>query len=293
MNTLASAFIELQKALASVHLGQGTTEIADEAAWLLLGTLQLPLDTDLSDPTIAQQPLDHEHIAALSTQLQRRVQQRIPTAYLLQEAWLQGFSFYIDPRSIIPRSLIAEPLMQGLIDSFMPQAPQYALDLCTGNGSLAILMALAWPSIPFIDAADCSSDALDIARINIDKYQLNKRITCYQGDSWKALDPHRRYDLVLCNPPYVNSMSMQQLPPEFCQEPTLALAGGDDGMDFIRPMLKAAQHHLSDQGILVLEIGHEYKHFLNAFPQLPLIGLPTSSGDDLVLLLQASDLALL
>ena len=187
---------------------------------------------------------------------------------------------------IVPRSLIAEPLAHpeyvGSIDAWLGDHTQRVLDLCTGNGSLAVLAAMAWPEVT-VDAADLSADALAVARLNIDRHHLADRITLLQGDGLAAV-AGRRYDLILCNPPYVNSTSMAALPAEFNAEPRLALAGGTDGMDFIRNLLQQAPDHLSPDGVLVLEIGHERPHFEAAFPTLDVVWLPTSAGDDQVLL---------
>jgi len=221
------------------------------------------------------------------TLLQQRIDQRLPSAYLTREAWLQGVDFYIDERSIVPRSLIAEVLALQSIDLFLSPAPQRILDLCTGNGSLAVLAAMAYPDAQ-VEGSDISTDALAVARINGERHGLSHRI------EWRAVaglaPPLGQYDLILCNPPYVNEHSMQQLPPEFLAEPRLALAGGHDGMDFIRPLLAGAHQHLSPQGVLVLEIGHEREHFDAAFPWLSPIGLSTSAGDDQVLLLDQQQL---
>jgi len=194
--------------------------------------------------------------------------------------------FTVDPRVIVPRSLIAEPLAEGSIDAWLSDRTQRVLDLCTGNGSLAVLAAMAWPDVT-VDAADLSADALAVARLNVDRHHLADRITLLQGDGLAAV-AGRRYDLILCNPPYVNRASMAALPAEFRAEPALALdgnaAGSDDGMDFIRNLLLQAPDHLSPEGVLVLEIGHERPHFEAAFPTLDVVWLPTSAGDDQVLL---------
>ena len=291
MKTLGQAFEQVQHALqaSGVNLGQGTLDVVDEAAWLTLGSLNLPIDTDLNDSKHRSFPLSEDQQQHLLQLLNQRTVDRIPTAYLLKQAWLQGVDFYVDARTIIPRSLIAEPLAEGIIDAWMTDEPQYALDLCTGNGSLAVLMAMAWPHVQ-VDAADLSPDALDVARINVERHGLEERIELHQGDSWSALPADRRYDVVFCNPPYVNSQSMQTLPAEFLAEPTLALAGGSDGMDFIRPMLKQARSHLQPHGVLVLEIGHERNYFETNFPKLEPIWLNTSAGQDQVLLLTAKAL---
>jgi ribosomal protein L3 glutamine methyltransferase len=195
---------------------------------------------------------------------------------------LQGVPFYVDERVIIPRSLIAEALADCSIDPWLSDATQKVLDLCTGNGSLAVLAALAWPEVS-VDAADLSTDALAVARINVDRHGLAERITLIESDGLAACPGP--YDLIVCNPPYVNAASMAALPPEFRAEPELALAGGTDGMDFVRRLLADAPARLTDDGVLLLEIGHERPHFEAAFPHLEPVWLDTSAGDDQVLLL--------
>ena len=269
---------------SAVALGQGTLEMADEAAWLVLWRLGLPLDTD---PQMHTDPLSVEQIQSCLTLLQQRIDQRLPSAYLTREAWLQGVDFYVDERSIVPRSLIAEVLALQSIDHFLSPAPQRILDLCTGNGSLAVLAAMAYPDA-LIEGSDISTDALAVAHINAERHGLSDRIQWHAVAGLTA--PLGQFDLILCNPPYVNEHSMQQLPPEFLAEPRLALAGGHDGMDFVRPLLAGAHQHLSPHGVLVLEIGHERDHFDAAFPWLSPIGLSTSAGDDQVLLLDQQQL---
>lgn len=268
---------------AGVVYGHGTHNAFDEAAWLVLWQLGLPLDSALDgpesigsqQPTVAQQA----QVAALLTE---RIRTRKPAAYLTREAWLQGFAFYIDERAIVPRSLIAELLAGGAIDPWLSSATRKVLDLCTGNGSLAVLAALAYPEVR-IDACDISADALAVARINVDKHALQERIALFESDGLNGV--HGPYDLILCNPPYVNAQSMAALPPEYRAEPTLALAGGSDGMDFIRRLLQDAPQHMNEQAVLVIEIGNERAHFEAAFPQLEAVWLETSAGDDQVLLL--------
>ena len=284
--TLVELMAQASRLLQSsnVALGQGTLEMADEAAWLVLWRLGLPLDTD---PQMHADHLSEAQIQSCLALLKQRIDQRLPSAYLTREAWLQGIDFYVDERSIVPRSLIAEVLALQSIDHFLSPPPQRILDLCTGNGSLAVLAAMAYPDAT-IEGSDISTDALAVARINGERHGLSDRI------QWRAVAglaaPLGQYDLILCNPPYVNERSMQALPPEFLAEPRLALAGGHDGMDFVRPLLACAHRHLSPQGVLVLEIGNERDHFDAAFPWLSPIGLSTSAGDDQVLLLDQQQL---
>jgi len=258
---------------AGVSFGHGTTNAFDEAAWLVLWRLGLPLHA-LDEH--AQRELDADEQAAVQALVGQRIATRQPAAYLTGEAWLQGVPFTVDARCIVPRSLIAECLANGEIDVFLPDAIERVLDLCTGNGSLAVLAAMAWPEVQ-VDAADLSADALAVARVNVDRHGL-------------AAVAGRSYDLILCNPPYVNSASMAALPAEYRAEPELALAGGSDGMDFVRGLLRAAPHHLTEHAVLVLEIGHEREHFERAFPTLEVVWLPTSAGDDQVLLIPRASL---
>jgi ribosomal protein L3 glutamine methyltransferase len=264
---------------AGVSFGQGTTNAFDEAAWLVLWRLGLPLDALES---VADQPVDEIKAAGVDTLISQRIESRKPAAYLTGEAWLQGVPFTVDERAIVPRSLIAEVLNDGTLDAWLQAPPARVLDLCTGAGSLAVLAALRWP-IAAVDATDISTDALHLAQANVERHDLTDRITLHHADGFGPL--RDRYDLIVCNPPYVNALSMAALPPEFQAEPALALAGGDDGMDFIRPLLQQAASHLLPQGLLVLEIGHERELFDAAFPSLDVVGLPTSEGDDAVLLI--------
>jgi ribosomal protein L3 glutamine methyltransferase len=264
---------------AGVSFGHGTTNAFDEAVWLVLWRLGLPLD-DLDG--VAQRELRADELQAIDDLLGQRITCRRPAAYLTGEAWLQGVPFTIDERAIVPRSLIAELLADGTLDSWTGNDVRRVLDLCTGNGSLAVLAASAWPEAS-VDATDLCADALAVAALNVQRHGLGGRIRLRQGDGWAAAVG--AYDLVLCNPPYVNQEAMNALPPEYRAEPALALAGGADGMDFIRPLLAGAAAHLRPEGLLVLEIGHERAHFDAAFPKLDAVWLPTSAGDDQVLLL--------
>ena len=270
---------------AGVAFGHGTTNAFDEAVWLALWRLGLPLD-DLDG--VAGRVLAATEQQAIEALVTERIARRKPAAYLTREAWLQGVPFYVDERAIVPRSLIAEPLAEGLIDHWLGREPDHVLDLCTGNGSLATLAAMAWPQAQ-VDASDLSADALAVARINLERHHLAGRVRLHQGDGLAAVGGP--YDLILCNPPYVNAQSMAELPAEFRAEPALALAGGDDGMDFVRGLLRDAPARLAEGGVLVLEIGHERAHFERAFPTLDVVWLPTSAGDDHVLLLTREALA--
>jgi len=269
---------------AGVCFGHGTTNAFDESAWLVLWKLGLPLD---GLDGVADNALSPAQVDAVQALVEQRIASRKPAAYLTGEAWLQGVPFHVDERCIVPRSLIAEPLADGVLDTWLARPPARVLDLCTGNGSLAVLAALAWPDAR-IDATDLSADALAVAKLNVERHALGGRITLHQGDGLDAAP--RRYDLILCNPPYVNRRSMSQLPPEYRAEPALALDGGPDGMDFVRKLLRQAARHLLARAALVLEIGHEAEHFAAAFPALRPVWLPTSAGDDQVLLLTRESL---
>ena len=284
---IASAAAQFET--ATLAFGQGTLTAYDEAAWLLLWAAGLPLDTELDDAEFLQSPANTQPSAALVAKIEgliaARIEQRRPVAYLTGEAWLQGVPFYVDERCIIPRSLIAEIIADGSADAWLSPNTERVLDLCTGNGSLAVLAAMAWPEVSVL-ASDISADALAVAQINIDKHQLQTRISLQQGDGVSSLlQSGARFDLILCNPPYVNSDSMQALPAEFKNEPDLALAGGADGMDFVRPLLAALPALLNEDGVLILEIGHERAYFEAAFPQLAPVWLETSMGCEQVLLL--------
>jgi ribosomal protein L3 glutamine methyltransferase len=267
-----------------VSFGQGTLQAADEAAWLVLWKLGLPLDVDTDTLTDEVSAGSEQAVREL---LNHRIDSRRPLAYLTQEAWLQGVSFHVDERCLIPRSLIAEVLAEGSIDAWLNPQASTALDLCTGGGSLAVLVALAYPQL-HVQASDISADALAVAAINIERHGLQDRIHLSLSDGFQTTQGEM--DLIVCNPPYVNAQSMALLPPEFQAEPRLALAGGTEGMDFIQQLLLEAPQYMKDDGILVLEIGHEYEHFIKAFPSLEVIGLSTSAGDSQVLLISKAAL---
>jgi ribosomal protein L3 glutamine methyltransferase len=285
--TLFKVIDEMSARLASagVSFGHGTTNAFDEAAWLVLWQLGLPLDS-LDEHT--ERPVTDAEQAAAAALIERRIATRRPAAYLTGEAWLQGVPFSVDDRVIVPRSLIAEVIADGLIDPWLSDRTSGVLDLCTGNGSLAVLAAMAWPEV-HVDATDLSRDALAVAAINLTRHGLQGRIALHLGHGLAAV-AGRRFDLILCNPPYVNADAMAALPPEFRAEPALALAGGNDGMDFVRHLVRDAADAMSDDAVLVLEIGHGREHFERAFRRLEAVWLPTSAGDDQVLLLTREQL---
>jgi ribosomal protein L3 glutamine methyltransferase len=264
---------------AGVSFGHGTMNAFDEAAWLSLWALDLPLDALDAHETDVVDDAGRAKVEALVAD---RIATRKPAAYLTREAWLQGVPFYVDERAIVPRSFIAELLADATIDAWLSDQTSRVLDLCTGNGSLAVLAAMAWPDVA-VDAIDLSADALAVAAINVERHQLGDRIRLLQGDGLAlAQGP---YDLILCNPPYVNSTSMAALPHEYRAEPELALAGGADGMDFIRRLLSDAPAQMKPHAVLVLEIGNEREFFEAAFRRLESAWLETSAGEDQVLLL--------
>jgi ribosomal protein L3 glutamine methyltransferase len=269
--------------------GQGTTNAFDEAVWLVLWQLGLPLD-DLD--SVANQPVAQAQRAQVAMLLEARISTRKPAAYLTNEAWLMGVPFYVDERVIIPRSLIAELLVDESIDPWLGENTKRVLDLCTGNGSLAVLAAMTYPDVS-VDAADISADALAVARINVDRHQLAGRVTLIESDGLAACHGliNGGYDLILCNPPYVNAASMAALPAEFKAEPALALGGGTDGMDFIRSLFLTAAAQMNENAVLVLEIGNERDNFEHAFPRLEPLWFETSAGADQVMLITREQLA--
>ncbi len=275
---------------AQVGYGHGTTNAFDEAAWLVMWRLRLPIDA-LDEHE--QRAVSPDEQSQAQTLIDERIATRKPAAYLTKQAWLQGVPFYVDERAIVPRSFIAEVLADGSIDDWLSDRTHRVLDLCTGNGSLAVLAAMAYPDVT-VDGADISPDALAVARINVDRHGLQDRITLLQSDGLNQVNGP--YDLILCNPPYVNADSMGKLPPEYRAEPELALASGTDGMDFTRALFTALRtepdRFMSEDAVLVLEIGNERANFERAFPDLAVTWLPTSAGDDQLLLVTRDALLL-
>ena len=273
---------------ATLHYGHGAIDAHSEALWIVSKQLNL-------SPTEA---LDHLEVSLTSEQLltalavaDERISTRKPLAYILGEAWLMGVPFFCSEQSIVPRSWIAELIVDGSLEPWLP-ADGKALDLCTGNGSLAILLALSCPDI-HVSACDISMPALSVAAHNVDRHGLNSQVELLSGDLWNALpEPNEEnlFDLIICNPPYVNANSMNTLPAEYHAEPALALAGGDDGMDLIRRIIALAPDYLSERGAILIEIGNEYENFKRAFPQIPAIWMEVSAGEEQVLLIQAEDL---
>ena len=267
---------------SNLFFGHGSTSAYDEAAYLILSTLHLPLEQ--LDPFLDASLTDSECEQVLNI-ISRRIHDKIPAAYLTQEAWLGDYNFYVDERVIVPRSFIAElipsQLSPWIID---PNQIQSVLDLCTGSGCLAILLALSFEQAK-IDASDISSDALAVAQTNVTNYGLDDRIQLIQADLFTSIPKHR-YDLIISNPPYVNAESMATLPAEYRHEPNLALASGESGLDAARTILRNAKQYLADDGLLIVEIGHNRDRLEDAFPQTPFTWLETSAGDEFVFLLK-------
>ncbi|MEM5366108.1 50S ribosomal protein L3 N(5)-glutamine methyltransferase [Paraburkholderia azotifigens] len=271
---------------AGLAFGHGSSNAYDEAAYLVLHTLHLPID--LLEPFLDAR-LTQEEIESVLKVVERRAKDRVPAAYITQEAWMHGHRFHVDERVIVPRSFIGELLQDGLQPYVEdPEQVGAVLELCTGSGCLAILAAYAFPNAD-IDAVDLSPAALEVAARNVHEYQLEERIALFEGDLYAPL-PERRYDVIITNPPYVNADSMKALPPEYRHEPEMALAGGADGMDIVRRIIADARNWLTDDGVLVVEIGNERAHVEAAFGGLDLVWMSTSAGDDNVFLIQASDL---
>ena len=269
---------------AGVSFGHGTGNAFDEAAWLVTWAIGLPLD---ALETRGQRPVSLDDAAKAEALVGRRMTTRQPAAYLTGEAWLQNVPFTIDERAIVPRSYIAELLVDaeetGTLDAWLSERTRRVLDLCTGNGSLAVIAAMAFPEIE-VDASDISVPALEVARLNVARHGLGARIRVVESDLFAGLPGS--YDLILCNPPYVTDLSMAALPAEYRAEPALALAGGADGMDLVRRIVAEAPRHLSDDAVLVLEVGHERSAFEAAFPRLECAWLETSGGEDCVVLIE-------
>ena len=272
---------------AELSFGHGLANAYDEAAYLILHTLHLPLDH--LDPFLDAKLLPDE-LRDIFAMLEKRIRQRVPAAYLTREAWLGAHRFYVDERVIVPRSFIAELLPNGL-SPWLPDPLDVrgALDLCTGSGCLAILVADNYPNAA-VDAVDVSGDALEVALRNVNDYGFEEEIRLVKSDMFSALKGCR-YDLIVSNPPYVNVTSMAALPQEYRHEPQLALASGADGLDHVREILRAAPNHLEPNGILVVEIGHNRAALETAYPDLPFIWLDTASGAEFVFLLTQHDLA--
>jgi len=267
-----------------LHFGHGTHNASDEAAYLVLHVLKLPPDTPLG--AISAVPTARQ-IRRLDTLVGRRLAERVPVAYLTREAWLGPNRFYVDRRALVPRSYIAELLRDELVPWCVRPVKQ-ALDLCTGSGCLAILMALAFPRAR-IDASDLSRQTLAVARRNVDEYRMKNRIHLVRSDLFRAL-PCKRYDLIVSNPPYVTESTMRTLPAEYRVEPVRALAGGADGLDLVRQIMARAAEYLAPKGLLVCEIGNNRRALERAYPEVPFLWPETSAGIGHVFILDRDDL---
>lgn len=272
---------------AGLAFGHGFANAYDEAVYLMLHALHLPRDRLKSFLAAKLSAAERAELAALLT---RRIDERVPAAYLTHEAWLGDFRFYVDERVIVPRSFIAELLPDGLVAHIGgdPAAVGSALDLCTGSGCLAVLLAHAFEEAD-IDAVDISADALAVAQRNVSDYGLAGRINLIRSDLFDNV-PQKSYDIIISNPPYVTSLAMDDLPREYRHEPALALAGGDDGMDAVRTILRKAPEFLQPEGVLVVEIGHNRGAAEAAFPRMPFLWLTTNSADDNVFLLKREEI---
>jgi ribosomal protein L3 glutamine methyltransferase len=271
---------------AKLFFGHGSQDAYDEAAYLILHTLKLPLDK--LDPFLDAHLLPAE-VATVLQVLERRVTERVPAAYLTNEAWLGAYRFYVDERVIVPRSFIAELIPEQFAPWVTsPDAVTDVLELCTGSGCLSVMLADAFPRAQ-VDAVDISADALAVASRNVADHGLQDRISLHESDLYEKL-PAKRYQLIVTNPPYVNAGSMATLPEEYRREPQIALAGGADGMDLVRRIVAGARERLTHDGLLIVEIGNERAHAEAAFPDLELTWLSTSAGDDMVFLLSADQL---
>lgn len=267
---------------SDVFYGHGTDNSYDEAVWLIMSGLHLPMDTleNFLDASITK--AERNHLAKL---VEERTTKHTPTAYLVREAWLHGFKFYVDERVLIPRSFIAELLLDDSLTPWIefPEMVENAVDICTGSGCLGVLLAHTYPSAA-IDVVDISKDAIDVSNINIANYGLEEQVAAIESDMFTALKG-KTYDVIISNPPYVNAPSMAQLPAEYRNEPQIALGSGDDGLDHTHTILREAVDYLTDEGVLIVEIGHNREALLEAYPGVPFIWLDTSGGDQFVFLL--------
>ena len=271
---------------AGLFFGHGSSDAYDEAVYLILHTLHLPLDR--LEPFLDARLTASERAEVLNI-IQRRVQERIPAAYLTREAFLGDYSFYVDERVIVPRSFIAELLRTQLSPWIAePEAIGNVLDMCTGSGCLAILAAHEFPHA-LVDAVDLSADALEVAAHNVTDYELQGRVHLIQSDLFAKLG-NKTYDLIISNPPYVDAPSVAALPQEYLHEPELALGSGDDGLDATRIILENAAQYLTPNGILIVEIGHNRDLLEAEYPKLPFTWLDVTAGDQFVFMLHRNDL---
>ena len=273
--------------VSDIFYGHGADNSYDEAIWLIMSGLHLPMDTleNFLDANITSTERDH-----LANLIEQRVTNHTPTAYLVKEAWLHDFKFYVDERVLVPRSFIAELLLDDSLTPWIefPEMVESAADLCTGSGCLGILLAHAFPDAT-VDVIDISPDAIDVSNINIANYGLEEQVTAIQSDMFAAL-AGKTYDVLISNPPYVDAPSMAALPTEYRNEPQLALGSGTDGLDHTHTILHEAANYLTDEGVLIVEIGHNREALLEAYPAVPFVWLDTSAGDQFVFLLTKAQL---
>jgi ribosomal protein L3 glutamine methyltransferase len=272
---------------SNIFYGHGADNSYDEAVWLIMSGLHLPMETldNFLDASITT--AERKHLAYL---IEQRVTKHIPTAYLVREAWLHDYKFYVDERVIVPRSFIAELLLDDSLRAWIeyPEMIESAADICTGSGCLGILLAHAFPSAA-VDVIDISPDAIAVSNINIANYGLEEQVTAIQSDMFSAL-AGKTYDVIISNPPYVDATSMATLPTEYRNEPQLALGSGVAGLDHTHTILREAAHYLTDEGILIVEIGHNRDALLEAYPNVSFVWLDTSGGDQFVFLLTKAQL---
>lgn len=273
--------------VSDIFYGHGADNSYDEAIWLIMSGLHLPMDTleNFLDANITSTERDH-----LANLIEQRVTNHTPTAYLVKEAWLHDFKFYVDERVLVPRSFIAELLLDDSLTPWIefPEMVESAADLCAGSGCLGILLAHAFPDAT-VDVIDISPDAIDVSNINIANYGLEEQVTAIQSDMFTAL-AGKTYDVLISNPPYVDAPSMAVLPTEYRNEPQLALGSGTDGLDHTHTILREAANYLTDEGVLIVEIGHNREALLEAYPAVPFVWLDTSAGDQFVFLLTKAQL---
>ena len=273
--------------VSDIFYGHGADNSYDEAIWLIMSGLHLPMDTleNFLDANITSTERDH-----LANLIEQRVTNHTPTAYLVKEAWLHDFKFYVDERVLVPRSFIAELLLDDSLSPWIefPEMVESAADLCAGSGCLGILLAHAFPDAT-VDVIDISPDAIDVSNINIANYGLEEQVTAIQSDMFTAL-AGKTYDVLISNPPYVDAPSMAVLPTEYRNEPQLALGSGTDGLDHTHTILREAANYLTDEGVLIVEVGHNREALLEAYPAVPFVWLDTSAGDQFVFLLTKAQL---
>ena len=269
-----------------LYYGHGTDNAWDEAVQLVLNAVHLPWDTR---PEVLDARLTRSEKRRILEYLRQRVLERKPLPYITGEAWFMGLAFKVDERVLIPRSPIAQLIEQHFEPWLRPGPVERVLDLCTGSGCIGIATALTFAEAE-VDLVDISADALEVARINIDRYELGDRVQAMESDLFAALDPSRPYDLIVSNPPYVDAADLASMPAEYRHEPALALGSGVDGLDITRQILRQAGDYLTDDGLLVVEVGNSEVHLMEQYPQLPLIWVELEAGGNGVFVISAEEL---